>query len=61
MGRLGALVWLVNNAGPGAVFEVMRQGVVWLPVMILARAARIECESVGCYLAFGERARDIPA
>jgi hypothetical protein len=57
---LGALVWLVNNAGPAAVLAVMREGIAWLPLMMLLELARIGCETIGCYLAFGERARDIP-
>ncbi len=57
---LGALVWLVHNAGPRAVLAVMREGIAWLPLMVVLELCRIGCESVGCYLAFGERARDIP-
>jgi Lysylphosphatidylglycerol synthase TM region len=57
---VGALVWLVRDVGPSALYAALRSAATWLPLAALLEGARIGCDCVATRLAYGERARSIP-
>jgi hypothetical protein len=57
---VAALVWLVRDVGPSALYAALRSAAKWLPIAVLLEGVRIGCDCLATRLAYGERARSIP-
>jgi hypothetical protein len=54
------LVALVRHVGAEVILAALRPAVRWLPILCALELARIACETLGSYLAFGSLASRIP-
>lgn len=58
---LGAVVGLVVDAGPDAVWNTLVRAGVWLPLVMLCELGFVSMDVVSLRLMYGERGRRVPA
>ena len=57
---LAVLVAIVRGVGVRILLDTLRPALLWLPVLCVIEVARVACETVGSYAAFGSLAPRIP-
>ncbi len=57
---LGMLVLLVRDAGARELLRVLSRAAPWLPLVIALELARLSLDAVATWVAYGNRARDVP-
>lgn len=57
---LTVLALLVRSAGASALAAAMRSALPWLPVLLTLDAARVGCDTLATYYAYGPLGRTVP-
>ena len=60
LGGIGVVVWLIDGVGAGALWDVVRPALPWIPVAAALEVGRIGMEALSSRYTLGRRGGEVP-